>query len=349
MPPPAQMDALVVKAFDDTPTLVRESIPTPKPEDGQLLIKVCHVAQNPTDVQSLDSNAFGDGAVLGCDFVGVVEEIGANVIRITKGTVIAGLIWGGETKGLGGYSEYTLADAQICFPVPTGLAPAEAATVPLASATAFLSLFSEGCLAIDTSAAEKAQVLIWGGSSSVGLYAVQIARFHGLEVITTCSPKHHDLVKSLGAQEAFDYQDPQVVDKIRKAAPQLRYVFDTIGNKTSSGTASRAINRPDGVLCTVRPGKANTEDVPDGVKVTDVLVWTAFLKEHRYEDFYWPPHGADHKLAAEWFQALPELLSSGKIKPNTPKVSEKGLDGVSEGFQEYRDGKISNYKIVYEL
>lgn len=124
--------------------------------------------------------------------------------------------------------------------------------------------------------------------ASVGLYAIQIARLHGLEVITTCSPKHHDLVKSYGAKHVFDYRDLQVVDKIREAAPQLRYVFDTIGNETSSGKASRAISHPNGVLCTVRPGKANTQDVSKDIKVTDVLVWTAFLKEHCYGTFYWP-------------------------------------------------------------
>ncbi|RMJ14715.1 hypothetical protein CDV36_005615 [Fusarium kuroshium] len=343
------MDALVVKTSDDTPRLVKESVPMPKPENHQLLVKVSHVAQNPTDVQSFDGNAFGDGAVLGCDFVGVVEEVGPDVTGITKGTVVAGLIWGGETKGLGGYNEYTLADSRICFPVPSGLSLAEAATVPLASTTALLGLFSEGCLAIDTNAAENSTVLIWGGSSSVGLYAIQIAKLHGLEVITTCSPKHHDLVKSYGATGVFNYRDPEVVDKVRNVAPQLRYVFDTIGNKTSSGTAAKAIGHPNGVLCTVRPGKANTDDVPKDIKVTDVLVWTAFLKEHRYGTFYWPPNEEDHKLAAEWFQKLPELLSSGVIKPNTPEVCERGLDGVSEGFQEYRDGTISNYKIVYKL
>ncbi|RSL67620.1 hypothetical protein CEP53_002921 [Fusarium sp. AF-6] len=343
------MDALVVRTSDDTPRLVKESIPIPKPENHQILVKVSHVAQNPTDVHSFDSNAFGDGAVLGCDFVGVVEETGPNVTGITKGTVVAGLIWGGETKGLGGYSEYTLADSRICFPVPSGLSLAEATTVPLASTTALLSLFSQGCLAINTSAAENTPVLIWGGSSSVGLYAIQIARLHGLEVITTFSPKHHDFVKSYGATDAFDYRDPEVVEKIRNATPHLRYVFDTIGNKTSSGTAAKTISHPNGVLCTVRPGKANTEGVPKDIKVTDVLVWTAFLKEHCYGTFYWPPDEADHKSAAGWFQKLPELLSSGVIKPNTPKVCERGLDGVPEGFQEYRDGNISNYKIVYKL
>jgi NADPH:quinone reductase-like Zn-dependent oxidoreductase len=47
-------------------------------------------------VQSFDGNAFGDGAVLGCDFVGDVVELGGNVRRLSKGDTVAGLIWGGE-------------------------------------------------------------------------------------------------------------------------------------------------------------------------------------------------------------------------------------------------------------
>ncbi|KAH6954162.1 hypothetical protein DER45DRAFT_585806 [Fusarium avenaceum] len=325
MPASAFCQALVVNLDSNNAlTLVKGSVPVTKPDKHQLLIKVSHVAQNPTDVQSLDSNAFGDGAILGCDFIGIVEETGSDITRITKGTTIAGLIWGG------------LSGEQAC-------------AIPLASYTALLSLFSKDCLAINTSGYEKPTVLIWGGSSSVGLYAVQIAKLHGLEVFTTCSPKYHDLLKSCGVKGVFDYRDPQVVDKIREAVPDLRYVFDTIGNNSSSKTASSAITHSSGVLCTVRPGKANTDDIAKNVKVTDVLVWTAFLQDHRYRDFHWPPSQEDHDLAAKFFRELPDLLSSGKIKPNTTKLIESGLDGVEQGFQEYRDGKISNYKIVYKI
>lgn len=47
-------------------------------------------------VQSFDSNAFGDGTVLGCDFVGEVVELGSGVTRLAKGDIVAGLIWGGN-------------------------------------------------------------------------------------------------------------------------------------------------------------------------------------------------------------------------------------------------------------
>jgi hypothetical protein len=79
-----------------------------------------------------------------------------------------------------------------------------------------------------------------------------------------------------------------VVASIRSVAPHLGHVFDTIGASQSSATASQAIGERGGVLCTVRPGKANTADVTERTKVTDVLVWTAFLKDHKFGEFFWP-------------------------------------------------------------
>lgn len=124
--------------------------------------------------------------------------------------------------------------------------------------------------------------------AAVGQYAIQIARLHGMNVVTTCSPKNNDFVKERGAQHYFDYRDPEVVDKIRSVAPSIKYAFDTVGNEKSSATAAQALSKDGGVICTVRPGKQFTEGVPSHVKVTDVLVFTAFLKEHQYGKFHWP-------------------------------------------------------------
>ncbi|KAH6618425.1 hypothetical protein C7974DRAFT_30314 [Boeremia exigua] len=332
----------------NTPRLVVEHISAPKPADHELLVKVSHAGQNPTDVQCLDSNAFGDGAVLGCDFVGPVEDVGEEVTKAAKGDVVAGLVWGGEIRGLGAYSQYSIANESISFKVPQSITPAEAATVPLASTTAWLALFSKDSLHVDRRSGKETTILVWGGSSSVGLYAIQFAALHGFKVVTTCSPRHFDRVKSLGADHAFDYRAKDVVSSIKKAVPGLGYVFDTIGASQSSATASQVIGEQGGVLCTVRPGKADTEGVTERTKVTDVLVWTAFLKDHRYGDFFWPASKDDHELASELFQNLPNWLETGTIKPSVPELLD-GLESVPVGFQKHRDGKISGYKIVYKL
>ncbi|KAE8134639.1 zinc-binding dehydrogenase family oxidoreductase [Aspergillus pseudotamarii] len=291
-----------------SPKLVKESIPAPSPGPGQVLVKMSHVAQNPTDVQSFDSNAFGDRTVLGCDFVGEVVQVGAEVTRLTK------------TKGLGAYSEYCLADQQIAFKVPTTLSREDASTVPLA-------LSSPDYLNLNRTKAQGTSVLVWG--ASVGLYSIQIASLYGFDGITTHSPYNAELVRSY-------------------AAPNIYHVFDTVGNQGSSPTASQVFRDPQGCICTVRPGKANTEGASENAHVTDVLVWTASLKEHRYGKLYWPASEKDHELASELFVKLGPWLDEGTIKPNVTKVLS-GLDAISGGFQKYRDGKISAYKLVYQI
>lgn len=268
--------------------------------------------------------------------------------RYKKGDTIAALIWGGEVKGQGAYSEYTIADESISFKVPRSISSQAAATIPLACCTSWLALFSKGCLNIDRNSGQQTSVLIWGGSSSVGLYAIQIARQHNFNVVTVCSPKHYEKVKSLGANHIFDYKSDDVVHRIKDTAPHLQYIFDTIGDKSSSTTASHALGEAGGTLCTVRPGKAHTEGVSSRAKVTDVLVWTAFLKDHQYKEFKWPASDDDHELSAELFKNLPQWLEDGTIEPNETKVLH-GLEKVPEGFQEYREGRISGYKIVYAI
>ncbi|KAL4976006.1 hypothetical protein BDW66DRAFT_166746 [Aspergillus desertorum] len=285
----ASNTALVVRVSSgQSPTLSIEDIPLPKPAENQVLVKLSHVAQNPTD-------------------------------------------------GVGAYSHYCLADERISYKLPGGVSRAEAST-----------LFSKDCLGLDRSQASGSSVLVWGGSTSVGLYAVQLASLCGFDVVATCSPKHFDLVKSYGAKHVFDYKDEQVAEKIREAVPNLLHVFDTVGNQSSSTIASQAFRSGPGALCTVRPGKANTENVAKGTQVTDVLVWTSFLKDHSYGEFKWPASKHDHELSAELFERLPQWAQQGSLKPNNPKVYH-GLDAVRDGFQEYPDGKISAYKIVYVL
>ncbi|BAE57180.1 putative zinc binding dehydrogenase [Aspergillus flavus] len=211
-----------------SPKLVRETIPVPSPGPGQVLVK-CLI------------NAFGDGTVLGCDIVGA-------------------LIWGGETKGLGAYSEYCLADQRIAFKVPTALSREDASTISLAAATAWLALFSPDYLNLDRTNAQGTSVLVWEvavrlslslqrfrlsnviwcETASVGLYSIQIASLYGFDVVTTCSPHNAELVRSYGAKYVFDYKDEKVAEEIRKVAPNIYHVFDTVGNQGSSPTASIA-------------------------------------------------------------------------------------------------------------
>lgn len=90
---------------------------------------------------------------------------------------------------------------------------------------------------VPTTAPPHAQdaILIWGGSSSVGQYALQILRHWGYrKLIATGSPKNHELIKSLGASQVFDYRDPNVDKLILDAFGTIPFILDCIGSKDGS-------------------------------------------------------------------------------------------------------------------
>jgi threonine dehydrogenase-like Zn-dependent dehydrogenase len=77
--------------------------------------------------------------------------------------------------------------------------------------------------------------LVYGGSTSVGLFAVQLAKLAGFKVVATCSPKNFDLVKNYGADEVVDYKDSEAaIKKIREVTGEsLRRGLDTISETSS--------------------------------------------------------------------------------------------------------------------
>ncbi|KAF9872129.1 zinc-binding oxidoreductase [Colletotrichum karsti] len=299
---------------------------------------------------ALDVNAFGDGAVLGCDFAGEVFETHPSATKFRKGSRIAGFVWGGEIPGLGAYSTYTIADERLSFEIPDNIGSAEASSIPLAATTAWLALFSPDCLGLAKHQdAKKTPLLIWGGSSVVGHFAIQLAKMYGYEVVTTCSPRNFNQAKLSGASHVFDYNDEHVTEKIRASVPELKYAFDTIGNRTSSATAATALQGQAGHLCTVRPGKANTENVPSTVHVSDVFVFTAFPTAHTYRGkAHWPINMPNHEMSVEFHNQIPGLLSEGNLKP--PAIDVLGNlspEVIEEAMNINRDGKISGQKVVF--
>jgi NADPH:quinone reductase-like Zn-dependent oxidoreductase len=128
--------------------------------------------------------------------------------------------------------------------LPEGFTLAEAVTLPNNFVTVFHTLTED--LGIETpwpkpdgytpKDADKA-ILIWGGSSSVGQFAIQILRYYGYNnILVTASRKHHERLRSLGAREVLDYNDQDIVPSIIQTAGTsgLPFVFDCIGSKKGS-------------------------------------------------------------------------------------------------------------------
>lgn len=111
-----------------------------------------------------------------------------------------------------------MTNAITTAPIPDSLPYEQAVVLPLSISTAAAGLYQKGFLELPYPLADAKPsgktILIWGGSSSVGSSAIQLAVASGLEVVSTSSKKNIEYVKSLGAKHVFDHSDSKVVEDI---------------------------------------------------------------------------------------------------------------------------------------
>ncbi|MCQ8889842.1 zinc-binding dehydrogenase [Pseudoalteromonas carrageenovora] len=223
---PQTMRAIVLPEPNEAINLADVEMPVPDCADNELLVKVEYVGLNPVDGYFAKTGfcKWQYPHVLGLDAVGVVVKAKKGVFP----NVGERVMWHANIGEQGALSEYTKVANFAVSVVPDALNPAIAATLPCAGMAALISLdkinISEG----DT-------VLIEGGSGAVGQFAIQYAKQRGADVFVTASKRNHKMVKQLGADAVFDYNDKKLCEKIRRElGPQgFDAVIDTIGGDTT--------------------------------------------------------------------------------------------------------------------
>lgn len=163
--------------------------------------------------------------ILGSDVAGEVVEVGTAVTGFKVGDRVIGHAVGTDkdsnSSAQGAFQHYTVVLERMAAPIPDAMPYENAVVLPLAVSTAACGLFQTDHLALAHPSANPTPtgqtVLIWGGSTSVGSNAIQLAVAAGYEVITTASPRNFDYVRKLGASQVFDYNSTTVVTDISKA------------------------------------------------------------------------------------------------------------------------------------
>ena len=151
----------------------------PQLRDDYILVKTVAVALNPTDWKHDEFMATA-GALSGCDYAGVVEEIGEKVTKpFAKGDRVCGACHGANMLQLedGAFAEYIVAKGDIQMKIPPPMAYEEAATLGIGILTVGQSLYQSLQLPLPSAPAKKASpVLIYGGSTATGTLAIQFAK-----------------------------------------------------------------------------------------------------------------------------------------------------------------------------
>jgi len=230
------MRALVIDKKGSLDNLkVVQNHPIPRPSSTQVLIKVHAVAINPVDWKMAEIGFFVKEwpAILGCDVAGEIVEKGDQVNNVEVGDRIYSYNPLG-VPNYGPFAEYCLGDGFAVQKIPDSFSYEQGSTLGVGSYTAFLGLFWRDNLELSFENGNNETVLVWGGSSSIGIAAIQFLAALGYNVLTTCSPKNVDYVTKLGAHHAFDHTAQNVVDQIKEYTHgNLRYVLDCVGDDRS--------------------------------------------------------------------------------------------------------------------
>ncbi len=220
---PATMTAIAIAGKGGPEVLRPETIAVPQPGPGQLLVKVAAAGVNRPDVMQrlgLYPAPKGHSEIPGLEIAGTVVATGAGTRRFMTGLNVMALVNGG------GYAEYCVADETVCLPIPAGLSMVEAAAIPEGFFTVWHNVFERGGLR------EGEWFLMHGGTSGIGVMAIQLARAFGAKVITTVgSADKCAACLKLGATRAVDYTTENFVEAVKAETEGrgVNVILDIVG------------------------------------------------------------------------------------------------------------------------
>lgn len=289
--------------------LLRErEVPAPGP--GQALVRVEATGVSFAEQQMRRGKYYDQPPfpfVPGYDLVGTVQAVGPDADPDLVGRRVAAVV------KTGGWASHAVVDVERLVAVPEGIDPADAETVIVNGITAWQMLHTIAKLRPGQT------IVVLGANGGVGSTLVQLAVHAGITVIGTASPRHHDLVRSLGATPV-DYRAPDLHARLRALAPDgVDAVFDHVGGPGLSD--SWALLRRGGTL--VSYGTAATKDdagrsqLPVLALLARVQLWN-LLPNGRHAHFYnfWAglrrPTRFFRRLRDDLTQVL-DLLAAGAL------------------------------------
>lgn len=340
---PVEMRAVVCQGEGQVKV---DTVMRPKYGSTEVLVKNQAIALNPTDWKS--AGQAKAGAINGCDFCGTVEEMGADTegYGIKVGDRVAGMLFGSRSSENGAFAEYVKHDIKNVWRVPDATSSEEAAGFGGIAITTAAQAFYIGRLGLPWpgEGTTKKTIVIWSGASSVGQYAIQLARIAGLTVVATASKKNHAHLKELGADHLYDYSDTSIDAQIAKEHP-ADLGLDCFAEGDSTKRLAACFGKNSGSIITLLPTKTEAENI----KIEFTLVYTTLGDPFNFGPLKFDAMPEDVEGVAKWHKILPKLIEEGKLKPNKLRRCPGSLEKVHEGLAHMKAGKHSAEKLVYSV
>ncbi len=270
----------------------------PEPGESEVLIRVHAAGINRADILQREGHypapAHVSAAIPGLEVAGVIEACGHAVQRWQKGDAVAALLAGG------GYAEYVTVDAGHCFPVPRGWSFTDAAALPEALCTVWSNVMQRGRLQANEN------FLVHGGSSGIGLAAIQLAHACGARVFATAgSAEKCRACEQAGAERAVNYRTDDFETALKKDG--IDVILDMVGGDYVA--KNLRLLKPDGRLVFIAAMQGANSDFNVLQVMTRRLTITGSTLRTRDRAF-------KTALVAEVEREVGPLLAGGKFSPN---------------------------------
>ncbi|PMD45573.1 NAD(P)-binding protein [Hyaloscypha variabilis F] len=323
---------------------------TYEPEGAQVLVQVEYSGINPADLKHglhLGLNDYPSGY----EYSGKVIQAGEEA-KFSVGDLVLGHNLVGKNKPIyhGSHQDVLIGEHYISH-VPPNMSMQEAACISIMVQTAADGLFNQLGLSGGGVLGEELDgepILIWGGATSVGVAAIQLAKAAGLSPILTTASKHnHAGLKALGATACFDYRDADVVFQIKSAVQELggrplKSIFDTVGAPSSTQLCEECAENENVAFASTLPQPGRPQ-------------WKMVLATRNVNFPFPKPGGGVHMMLAnpEWQaridRAITWCLSNygsgrGFTIPHVRVVS--GADDAIAAIKFVADGRSSFEKVV---
>jgi threonine dehydrogenase-like Zn-dependent dehydrogenase len=310
--------------------------------------------------------------IFGSDVAGEVVEVGDAVTRFKPGDRVLGHATGTDKSrnapAEGAFQNYTILLEHMAAPIPADMAYENAAVLPLGLSTAACGLFQKDFLALQHPSLSPRPtgktLLVWGGSTSVGSNAIQLAVAAGYEVIATASPKNFAYCRTLGAAEVYDYRSPTVVADIVKAfrgrvcAGALAIGFGSVEacldiSRASVGDKFVAIATPSVSFDNAPKGRGRALWLIPVLGRLLIASLVALRKSRlgrvRSKFIFGSTLVANEVGALIYRDFLPRALAEGRyVAAPDPLVVGQGLDRLEAAMETLRKG-VSARKVVVSL
>jgi NADPH:quinone reductase-like Zn-dependent oxidoreductase len=222
-------------------------------EGSECLIRIDYSAINPCDLNFYHMGL--KSFVTGFEHSGVVEKAGPDS-PFQVGDAVCGIspVVLPMSSSYGTHQDLAVARSELLHKIPNGVSSKDASALCMAANTAADALFNIIGLGLPAAGVSGIDptgqgILIWGGASSVGNMAIQMAKAAGFNYIfTTASSKNHKALRQLGATHTFNYRSSHVVEDIQEAqnalGTSLTIAFDTVGKGTMGHGANNEPSTP---------------------------------------------------------------------------------------------------------